>query len=125
MAITFTDHSAFQMLGHYSYPHCKFFDNFEVSWDDCKNHTDRVNSACAFVDMIINNLNCTVVNYVPQHRRNKNIFTVLSVTIQKVAILDDSICDTYCMCYGSYVKYLHVFYPSKLVDSVTKKKYVF
>jgi hypothetical protein len=75
--------------------------------------------------MIINNLNCTVVNYVPQHKRNNNIFTVLSVTIQKVAILDDSICDTYCMCYGSYVKYLHVFYPSKLVDSVTKKKYVF
>jgi hypothetical protein len=48
--------------------------------------------------MIINNLNCTVVNYVPQHKRNNNIFTVLSVTIQKVAILDDSICDMYTVC---------------------------
>jgi hypothetical protein len=94
------------MLGLYSYPHCKFFDNFKISWDDCKNHSNRINSACVFVDMIINNLNCTVVNYVPRHKRNNNIFNVLSVTNEKVAVLDDSICDSYCMCFGSYVIYI-------------------
>jgi hypothetical protein len=55
MAITFTDHSALQMLGLNSYPHCKLFDNFEIIWDDCKNHSNRNNSACVFVDMMINN----------------------------------------------------------------------
>ncbi len=61
--------------------------------------------------MIINNLNCDVVNYVPQNLKNINIFTVLSVTNERVEVLNDSICDSYCMCFGSFVKWLHVFYP--------------
>ena len=68
MSILFSDHSAFNLLNFFSKPKSTFFYEFEKSWSDCKDKTKRENFATEFVNEIIQNLNCHIVNYIPQNK---------------------------------------------------------
>jgi hypothetical protein len=80
MYISFSEHSAFETLSIHSYPHCKFFDNFEISWNDVKDKKSRNNSAHVFVLTMIDNLNCKIVNQIPQNKQSRNMYTMFRRT---------------------------------------------
>ena len=73
MSILFSDHSAFNLLNFFCKNKSTFFHEFEKSWSDCKDRTKRENSATEFVNEIIQNLNCHIVNYIPQNKLCKKI----------------------------------------------------
>ncbi len=121
MSVSFSDHSAFETLSIYSNPHSKFFDNFEISWNDVKDQMSRNNSAHAMVVTMIHNLNCKIVNKIPQNKKSRNMYTMFITTKEYVSLKDQSVCDRFCLCYGSYVKWLYVYFPCNIVDCVVRK----
>ena len=80
MSISFSEHCAFETLTKYSYPNSKFFYDFETSWIHCKDLTERYNSDIKFIDMMINNLNCKVVNHIQNCQLNQH-FQLLKLTM--------------------------------------------
>ena len=121
MSIWFSDHSAFNLLNFYAKSNTSFFHEFEKSWADCKNRTKREDSATEFVNEIVENLNCQIVNYIPQNKLWKNLYTAVFWTIENVPDLIGIKYDKYCLCYGTYTRWLYILFPCSIVDCVIIK----
>jgi hypothetical protein len=71
-----------------------------------------------FVDMMINNLNCKVVNHIPQKKKSMNMYSLFIWTFENVELIYKAGYDKFCMCYGAESMWLFVYYPCNIVECV-------
>ena len=121
MSILFSDHSAFNLLNFFCKNKSTFFHEFEKSWSDCKDRTKRENSATEFVNEIIQNLNCHIVNYIPENKLCKNLYTAIVLTRDNIPDVLGVKYDKYCLCYGTFTRWLYILFPCSIVDCVIIK----